>query len=163
MVDDAAGVQRARTHCLPVCCARRPYVTCAHSRSAAAARCHSCRALALQSIKSKMPPRKQVGKQAGAGADNPGASGAGRGQQPSGEPGGNRAARLPKLALKHGIELQGLYPAEAPTIFALHHALSATECNALLQHLQVCSVVHINIIYEMALPCVAAGMQPCLL
>ncbi|KAG2489966.1 hypothetical protein HYH03_011595 [Edaphochlamys debaryana] len=35
-----------------------------------------------------------------------------------------------------GLELQGLYPEDAPTIWALHNALSATECDALLQYLQ---------------------------
>eukprot|EP00198_Chlamydomonas_reinhardtii_P000511 XP_001689846.1 predicted protein [Chlamydomonas reinhardtii] len=35
--------------------------------------------------------------------------------------------KLPKLVAKHGIELRGLYPEDAPTIYALHNALSASE------------------------------------
>lgn len=45
--------------------------------------------------------------------------------------------KLPKLVAKHGIELRGLYPEDAPTIYALHNALSASECASLLAYLQV--------------------------
>ncbi|PNW73130.1 hypothetical protein CHLRE_14g619900v5 [Chlamydomonas reinhardtii] len=44
--------------------------------------------------------------------------------------------KLPKLVAKHGIELRGLYPEDAPTIYALHNALSASECASLLAYLQ---------------------------
>ncbi|KAG2447506.1 hypothetical protein HYH02_007431 [Chlamydomonas schloesseri] len=78
-----------------------------------------------------MPPRKQEAKVA-----DTAASKKQKQQQPQQQQPQVPAPKLPKLVAKHGLELHGLYPEDAPTIYALHNALSASECSSLLAYLQ---------------------------